>query len=123
MTEPMNAKAMAEKWIAQWNSRDIEGVLDKFADDVVFRSPKAHAIVGTSEVVGKAALRAYWTKALDQIGALRFELDHAAFDAEGQELFIVYIATLGANRHRACERLRFVDGRVIDGEGLDGAPW
>ena len=118
----MNAQSIAEKWIACWNTRDVEGVLEKFADDVVFRSHKAHEIVGTGEIRGKQALRAYWNEALERIGDLRFDLDHAAFDDARQELFIVYVASLGGKKARACERLRFEGGRVVDGEALYGAP-
>jgi ketosteroid isomerase-like protein len=117
----MDAESIAKTWIAQWNARDVEGVLETFADDVVFRSQKAHDIVGTGEIKGKDALRAYWNKALDQVGELRFDLDHAAFDERRQELFIVYIATLGAKRNHACERLRFAFGRVVEGEAFYGA--
>ncbi len=118
----MDAQSIAEKWIAQWNARDVEGVLSKFADDVVFRSQKAQDIVGTGEIRGKDALRAYWNKALERVGDLRFDLDHAAFDETREELFIVYVASLGGKKSRACERLRFEGGRVIDGEALYGAP-
>lgn len=117
-----DAETTAREWIAAWNARDIETVLRKFADDVTFYSPKAADIVGTGTVTGKAALRAYWTKALERIGDLRFELDHVGFDAERQELFIVYLATLGGRRTRACERLRFGPAGVVDAEGLYGAP-
>jgi ketosteroid isomerase-like protein len=122
MGERFDVQAVAEKWVAKWNARDVEGVLESFADDVVFRSPKAHAILGTGEVVGKAALRAYWTKALEHNTDLRFVLDHASFDERRQELFIVYVATFDGKMNRACERLRFAGGRVVDGEGLYGAP-
>jgi ketosteroid isomerase-like protein len=121
MSQEFDAQQAASRWISQWNSRDLEGVLESFADDAVFRSPKAKDIVGTSELVGKAALRAYWTKALERIGDLRFVLDHAAYDARREELFIVYVATLNGKVNRACERLRFSNGRVVDGEGLYGA--
>jgi hypothetical protein len=118
----MDAQKTAETWIAQWNARDVEGVLAKFADDAVFRSHKAVDLVGTGEIHGKQALRAYWNKALERIGDLRFELDHVAFDDARQEILIVYVATLGDKRSRACERLRFEDGRVVDGEAFYGAP-
>jgi ketosteroid isomerase-like protein len=118
----MDAQSIAETWIAQWNARDVDGILAKFADDVVFRSQKAHDIVGMGEIRGKAALRAYWNAALERVGDLRFDLDHVAFDERRQELFIVYVASLGGKKSRACERLRFDGGRVVDGEALYGAP-
>jgi ketosteroid isomerase-like protein len=122
MGEERELDALAAQWIARWNARDVEGVLAAFADDVVFHSPKAQDIVGTGKIVGKAALRAYWTKALEHNRELHFELDHAAYDLAKNELFIVYVATLNGRRTRACERLRFADGLVVDGEGFYGAP-
>jgi len=118
----MDARTIAEQWVAHWNARDVEGVLAKFADDVVFRSHKAHEIVGNGEVRGKAALRAYWNAALARATELRFELDHAAFDPAREELFIVYVAAINGKRSRACERLRFAHGAVVEGEATYGAP-
>ena len=118
----MDARTIAEQWVAHWNAKDVEGVLAKFADDVVFRSQKAHDIVGTGEVRGKTALRAYWNAALARSTELRFELDHAAFDPAREELFIVYIAAINGKRSRACERLRFSNGVVVEGEAMYGAP-
>ena len=71
---------------------------------------------------GKEALRAYWNAALSKISELRFELDHVAFDSARTELFIVYVAAINGKRNRACERLRFEDGVVVEGEATYGAP-
>jgi len=116
------AERMGADWIASWNARDIDAVLQKFDEDVVFYSPKAADIVGTGTLEGKAQLRDYWTKALERIGQLRFELDHVGFDEQRQELFIVYFASLSGRRTRACERLRLGRAGVIDAGGLYGAP-
>lgn len=70
------ARAFADRWIALWNSRDLEGVLDLFADHVVFSSPTAARLIDGSDGVvrGKAALRAYWATALSRNPELRFDL-------------------------------------------------
>jgi len=116
------AEAIAEQWVTNWNQRDLEAILEKFSEGVVFSSPKAVGLVGTGHLAGKGQLRAYWTAALDRIPELHFELDHVGFDELRQELFIVYKASLGGQTTRACERLRFGDGGVVEGEGLYGAP-
>jgi len=116
------AEAVAESWIKSWNARDVEAVLEKFADGVVFSSEKAVAIVGTGHIVGKDQLRAYWNAALDRVAELHFKLDHVGFDQERQEIFIVYVASLAGQTSRACERLHFGEGGVIEGEALYGAP-
>jgi ketosteroid isomerase-like protein len=63
-------------WLARWNAHDVEGVLAHFADDVVFTSPVAARVVPDSGGVirGKAALRAYWSLALDRMPDLRHDL-------------------------------------------------
>ncbi len=70
------ARAFADRWIALWNSRDLEGVLEFFADHVVFTSPTAaRQVDGSHGVVrGKAALRAYWAHALSRNPGLHFDL-------------------------------------------------
>jgi ketosteroid isomerase-like protein len=70
-------RAFAREWIEAWNSRDVERVLAHYADDIVFLSPYALKVAGAGRVVGKAALRAYWTKALAGLADLRFELVEA----------------------------------------------
>lgn len=74
--EPDAARAFASAWIAAWNAHDVEAVLAHYADDVTFTSPIAITIGDTPSgtVVGKPALRAYWTKALTLVPALHFEL-------------------------------------------------
>ncbi|GEM_PF-384491 len=70
------AQRFAQQWITLWNARDLDGVLEHFADDVVFTSPTAaRTIDGSSGVVrGKAALRAYWSTAMRNNPELRFDL-------------------------------------------------
>jgi hypothetical protein len=70
------ARAFADRWIALWNSRDLDGVLALFADHVVFSSPTAARLIDGSDGVvrGKAALRAYWAHALSRNPELHFEL-------------------------------------------------
>jgi ketosteroid isomerase-like protein len=109
-------------WIGSWNRRDIEAVLAHYADDVTFVSPKATQIYGDGRIVGKAALRAYWTKALDRIEHIRFTLDRVVWDGTGRTLAIVYEAGFDGARTRAVESMRFgEDGLVVEGEAFYGA--
>ena len=66
----------AARWIAAWNARDVEAVLESYADDVVFTSPTARRFVVDSLgiVRGKPALRSYWATALEANPDLHFEL-------------------------------------------------
>jgi hypothetical protein len=83
----MDVDAFAEKWIENWNSRDIERVLDHYAEDAEFVSPNAVAIVGTGVIRGRNELRKYWEPALAKRADLKFHLK-AAF--RGHEAISIY---------------------------------
>jgi ketosteroid isomerase-like protein len=63
-------RAFAEAWIAAWNAHDLEAVLGCYAEDIVFVSPNSTRYTGdpTGRVEGKAALRDYWSRALETPG-------------------------------------------------------
>src|SRR5882762_54101 len=70
-----DAQKFADRWVADWNSHDVERILDHFTEDVTFTSPVAQTLLGGSGVVrGKAALRDYWAHALKRIPDLHFEV-------------------------------------------------
>lgn len=62
-------------WIDAWNRRDVDAVLRHFHDDAVFSSPLANRLLGNGVVEGKAALRAYWQRALRSNPDLHFKLE------------------------------------------------
>lgn len=66
----------AQDWIAAWNSHDLDAILAHYAQEIVFVSPASTRITGdpTGRVVGKAALRVYWGKALAGAPDLTFTL-------------------------------------------------
>lgn len=114
--------AYVAAWIDAWNRRDIEAVLEHFADDVTFTSPVAATVTGNATVRGKDALRAYWQAALARIAKLVFTLNHALWDPERRELAIVYERDADGGRSRVCELLTFGGaGQVVRGEVMHGA--
>lgn len=72
------AQAFADEWIAAWNSHDVERVLSHYCDDFEFSSPVIITVAGevSGRLKGKTAVGAYWTKALQMIPHLHFELHH-----------------------------------------------
>jgi hypothetical protein len=68
--------AFADDWVTAWNRHDVDAVLTHFHDDVVFSSPVAARVVPDSNGVvrGKAALREYWSAALETMPDLHFEI-------------------------------------------------
>lgn len=73
---PDDAQCFAEAWISVWNDHDLKGILEHYADDVVFYSPMISRVLGepVSSVSGKAALEAYWRRALSLAPDLHFDL-------------------------------------------------
>ena len=70
------AQRFATEWIAAWNSHDLERILTHYEDDFEMSSPVIVALVGepSGKLRGKAAVGAYWAKALQKNPDLRFEL-------------------------------------------------
>ena len=68
------ADNFAGQWLSAWNDHDIERILDHYTDDFEMSSPVVVQITGNLEgkLQGKAAIRAYWSKALAHYPNLRF---------------------------------------------------
>jgi ketosteroid isomerase-like protein len=115
----IDAQAFADCWISEWNRKDVEAVLAHISESVVFTSPRAKAIVGSSRVEGKSGLREYWTKAIDRIHTIHFTLDYVISD--GDRIGIIYIAEIDGRRMRCVEFMVFGgDGLVRQGEAMHG---
>ena len=116
-----DALRLARQWIGHWNARRLEAVLSMFGEDAVFVSPKAQNLIGQARVEGKAALRHYWTRALEKIGQIEFKLDTADWDAATSTVVVIYEANLAGQRSRAAERwVLDADGRIQYGEAYYG---
>ncbi|MEM1274014.1 MAG: nuclear transport factor 2 family protein [Pseudomonadota bacterium] len=103
----LDAQAFAQSWEDGWNSHDLTTIMAHYRDDIVFRSRKAIAPTGQGELRGRAALRAYWAKALAHQPDLRFSVQDVF---EGYEMLVItYLNHRGV---RAAETLYF------DAEGL-----
>ena len=109
------AVAWAERWIADWNRRDVEAVLAHFADDVEFCSPLVVSVTGepSGVVRGRDALRDYWTRALAERPDLHFDLD-------GVTVGVAALAIHYRNRGRRTTEVAVFDanGKVARGWGL-----
>jgi hypothetical protein len=69
------ALALADAWTQAWNAHDRDAILGHYADDVEFVSPFIVKLLGDpgGTVRGKAALGAYFARALAAYPDLRFE--------------------------------------------------
>ena len=70
------ADSFAVDWIESWNAHDLERVLAHYSDDFAMSSPMIVQLgrERSGTLHGKAAVRAYWSAALERFPDLRFEL-------------------------------------------------
>jgi len=111
LPEPVSFSAA---WAAAWNSHDVEAVLSRFHDDVVFTSPTAARVVPASGGVvrGKQALREYWTEGLRQLPDLHFTVERVY---AGVSVLVITYRNRGGSP--VDEVLVFSDGLVVEGHG------
>lgn len=82
----VDMQAFAKAWQAGWNSHDLDRILEHYSDDILFYSRKAQALAGSGVIRGKAALRAYWAKALEGQPDLLFTVEDVF---EGHEMMVI----------------------------------
>ena len=89
------ADHFAQAWIDAWNSHDLERILSHYTDAFEMSSPYIAQIAGEPSGVlkGRAAVAAYWTKALERMPTLHFDLHSTLVGAES--LVIYYRSTRG----------------------------
>jgi len=85
------ARAFARDWTQAWNDHDLDAILDHYVEDVEFHSPRIRQVMGreTDLIVGKGALRMYWSKALEMSRDLYFEVEQVLTGSDA--LTIVYV--------------------------------
>ena len=76
MIDKAFADHFATDWIASWNAHDLDRILSHYTDDFEMSSPRIIIVTGEPSGIlkGKAAIGAYWTKALQLAPNLHFEL-------------------------------------------------
>ena len=72
----MTPDALGRAWIDAFNAHDVERLIALYADDCTHTSPKIRALHPETggKLVGKAALRTWWTDAIKRLPGLRYEL-------------------------------------------------
>src|SRR6266853_1810360 len=76
MLTETEARKFASRWVAAWNSHDLEEIMSHYASDVVLVSPVAARIQNnpSGTVSGNDALRSYFKSGLEAYPNLKFEL-------------------------------------------------
>lgn len=72
------AETLMQSWVAAWNAHDLPRVLSHYTDDFEMTSPYIVQLTGevSGTLRGKAAVGAYWQKALERSPELHFEPMH-----------------------------------------------
>jgi steroid delta-isomerase len=117
----MTRQEFAEWWVQAWSNRDVEAIVACFSEDVRFVSPRAAEVTGNPVVLGREALRDYWTRAVAGIDSIVFHLDRVLEGADGKDIVIVYRSNIDGRRKRACEFMKFDDkGKIVAAEAMHG---
>lgn len=76
MLTESEARTFAERWISAWNAHDLEAIMSHYGPEVKLTSPVAAKRFNdpAGMVVGRNALRNYFSLGLEAFPALRFEL-------------------------------------------------
>jgi ketosteroid isomerase-like protein len=82
--DPVAHRRIAERWLACFAARDLDGLLALYADDATHSSPKIrvrHPETG-GKLVGKPALRAWWADSFERLPELRYVPTSITADAD-----------------------------------------
>lgn len=76
MFTSLEAREFAHRWIAVWNSHDLDAILSHYAPDVTLTSPVVATLLKdpSGTVIGKEALRDYFQRGLQAYPNLTFVL-------------------------------------------------
>lgn len=105
------AQHFAADWITAWNAHDLPRILLHYAEDFEMTSPAIVQLTGevSGKLKGKAAVAAYWGKALALIPDLQFELLHVLTGVDS-----VMLHYRGAKGRLAAEVFHFdAGGKVV----------
>jgi len=105
-----DAEHFAERWIAAWNSGDIERIMAFYRQDIVFYSPFAVAYPDrpTGEVQGMEALKAYWAWCLRANPDTEFSMPKHIITTDNSICLI----------YRGAHRLTAIETMIFDVEGM-----
>ena len=89
--DPAQLRAIANRWLACFEHRDLDGLLALYADDATHTSPKIrvrHPETG-GLLRGKPAMRAWWQDSFDRLPTMRYV--PTALTADGNRVFMEYV--------------------------------
>jgi heme-degrading monooxygenase HmoA/ketosteroid isomerase-like protein len=112
--DPAKLRAIAERWLACFEQRDLDGLLALYADDATHTSPKIrarHPDTG-GQLRGKAAMREWWQDSFDRLPSMRYV--PTALTADDSRVFMEYVRRVdGEPDMPVAEVLEVRDGLIV----------
>jgi ketosteroid isomerase-like protein len=112
--DPAKLRAIAERWLACFEDRDLDGLLALYADDATHTSPKIRARhPDTGGLLrGKAAMREWWQDSFDRLPSMRYV--PTALTADSERVFMEYVRHVaGEPDMPVAEVLEVRDGLIV----------
>lgn len=107
-------KALAGRWIAAFNNKDLEELLSLYDENAEHFSPKLKLRQPETQgmIVGKPALRQWWQDAFDRLPTLHYRL--VKLTADDEQVFMEYIRQVsGEEDLRVGEVLEIKNGKIV----------
>jgi ketosteroid isomerase-like protein len=99
--------AIAERWLACFERRDLDGLLALYSDDATHTSPK----IPERTLRGKAAMRAWWKTAFDKLPTLTYV--PTAITADARRVYMEYVRRVDGQADLAVAEVLDVEGGLI----------
>ena len=112
--EPASLVAIAERWLACFERRDLDGLLALYADDATHTSPKIRVRhpETAGQLRGKAAMRAWWADSFERLPSMRYV--PTALTANGERVVMEYVRRVdGEPDMPIAEVLDVNDGKIV----------
>lgn len=112
--EPRDIEYIAMQWIEAFNARDLNRLLNLYADDAEHFSPKlkVHKPETQGLVKGKDALRDWWEGAYLRLPTLFYKVN--SLTANNYRVFMEYTRTVEGEPDMAiAEVLELRDGKIV----------
>jgi ketosteroid isomerase-like protein len=112
--DPASLRAIAERWLACFEQRDLDGLLALYADDATHTSPKIrvrHPETG-GVLRGKAAMRAWWADSFERLPAMKYV--PTSITADGSRVYMEYMREVpGEANMPVAEVLDVTEGHIV----------
>jgi ketosteroid isomerase-like protein len=117
----MDLLQLARKWLACFDTHDVETLVSLYAEDARHTSPKLRVSrpETNGEIVGKAALRDWWADAFRRLPQLRYV--ERTLTSDGERVWMEYDRKVpGEADMRVAEVLVVRDGLIIESRVYHG---